>query len=373
MIVPHLLLLLLAQEPAPPSTATPVEAEADARFLAADTNHDGKISLEEWQGAGKRDPKGVFFHRVDTDGDGFVSKAEAAAARDRVTKYFAGKTDLDPSGMTITSDVPYATIEGVDPKLLSLDVYAPETNKLSLKASKHPVVVMIHGGGWSLGDKGNGAAAATKSRFFVDHGYVFVSINYRLSPAVTHPAHVDDCAAAIAWTHDHIAEYGGDPDAIFVMGHSAGAHLAALVAVDETRLKSHRLPLTTIKGVILLDSAAYDLARTMPSLPASGSIHEMYFEAFGADEKAWKDASPSAHVAKDKGIPPFLVFYTGRALAKERSDEFVAALVTAGVSATDSLAKGQDHAAINREFGTEGDAVTARSLEFLEGLRHKQD
>ena len=102
-------------------------------------------------------------------------------------------------------DVPYATIEGVDPKLLSLDLYAPQN------AGRQPVMVMIHGGGWRNGDKANAGMTRTKVPFFVGRGYVYVSINYRLSsaPDVKHPLHVQDVAAALAWVHDHVAEYGG--------------------------------------------------------------------------------------------------------------------------------------------------------------------
>src|SRR6266446_5635963 len=99
----------------------------------------------------------------------------------------------------------------------TLDVYAPTEGK------NHPVVVWIHGGGWKSGDK---KGVQKKPQAFVDKGYIFVSTNYRFVPNVTVKEMTGDIAKAIRWVHDHAKDYGGDPESIFVMGHSAGAHLA---------------------------------------------------------------------------------------------------------------------------------------------------
>ena len=110
-----------------------------------------------------------------------------------------------------------------------LDVYAPP------KAKNLPVVFWIHGGGWQGGDK---ADVQLKPQVFADKGFVFVSTNYRLLPDVDMGTIVRDVATAIRWVHDHIAEYGGDPDRLLVMGHSAGARLAALICTDDRYLKA---------------------------------------------------------------------------------------------------------------------------------------
>jgi arylformamidase len=94
---------------------------------------------------------------------------------------------------------------------------------------------------------------------FVSTGFVYVAINYRLPPAVHHPTHARDVAKALAWVADNIGRYSGDPERIYAMGHSAGAHLAALVATDESYLKREGYSLKTIKGDILLDVGAYDI------------------------------------------------------------------------------------------------------------------
>lgn len=110
----------------------------------------------------------------------------------------------------------------------TLNVYTPTEGK------KHPVVVWIHGGG-QAGDKKD---VQTKPKAFSDRGFIFVSINYRLLPdKVTIKQMAGDVAKAIHWTHDHAKDYGDDPNSILVMGHSAGAHLAALVCTDDRYLE----------------------------------------------------------------------------------------------------------------------------------------
>ena len=129
----------------------------------------------------------------------------------------------------------------------TLDLYAPAAG------SKHPVVVWLHGGGWAHGDKNDLQAGAhdpvnRKPQAFVERGYVFVAANYRLFPTVNIRQMAGDVARAIRWVHEHASDYGGDPDAIFVMGHSAGSQLCALVCTDNGYLADQGLSLRTIKG-----------------------------------------------------------------------------------------------------------------------------
>src|SRR5438445_6288478 len=131
-----------------------------------------------------------------------------------------------------------------------LDVYAPT------KGKSLPVVVWVHGGGWKRGDR---ADVHYKPQAFVDNGFVLVSINYRFVPNVTVNQIAGDVAKAIRWTHDHVKDYGGDPDTIIVMGHSAGAQLAALVCTDDRYLKAEKLPLSIIKGCVPVDGDTYDV------------------------------------------------------------------------------------------------------------------
>jgi acetyl esterase/lipase len=247
----------------------------------------------------------------------------------------------------------YAQSPGAAANLQSLDVYGAE------KGARRPVMAFIHGGGWAIGDKANPAHGRQKAPAFVARGMVFASLNYRLSPAVKHPAHIRDVAAAIAWLHDHCDEIGGDRERLYVMGHSAGAHLAALVATDETRLGAHDLPLTILKGAIPIDGAGYDISAEAPiAIRRRGLLGKMYADAFGADGSLWADASPVSHVAPGKGIPPFLLPYTGRPSAGAQANELAAALKRAHVEANVLHSPNQNHMQINHDIGKPGDMVT---------------
>src|SRR5262245_37564271 len=141
----------------------------------------------------------------------------------------------------VKRDIPYAD-KGHERQVL--DVYSPKG------AKDLPVVFWIHGGGWQTGDKKD---VQVKPQAFGDKGFVFVSTNYRLLPDVDMATIVRDVAKSIRWVHDHAAEYGGDPKRLFVMGHSAGAQLAALVCTDDRYLKAEGLSPDIIKGCVPVD------------------------------------------------------------------------------------------------------------------------
>ena len=211
-----------------------------------------------------------------------------------------------------------------DRLLTRLDVYAPA------RGDNHPVVVWIHGGAWRIGDK---SRVQSKPGAFNDRGYVFVSVNYRLHPAVTNKEQAGDIARAIRWVYDHVKDHGGDPERIFLMGHSAGAHLAALVATDERYLGETGLKLSDLSGVILLDGAGYDIPLQVRQavLPR---MKTMYTAVFTEDEATQRDASPITHVAPGKGIPPFLILHVAsRKDSKIQSDGLAAKLRRGGVEA----------------------------------------
>lgn len=238
-----------------------------------------------------------------------------------------------------------------------LDLHAPGDGK------DHPVVLWVHGGAWRLGDK---SQVGSKPRAFNERGYVLVSINYRLHPAVTYREQAGDIAQAIRWVHDHAREYGGDPGKVFLMGHSAGAHLVALAATDGRYLASAGLKPGDLSGVILLDGAGYDIPRQIRQalLPR---MKTMYTSVFTENEATQTDASPVTHVGKDKGIPPFLILHVAsRADSKAQSEELAAKLRAAGVSANVVPARGKTHATINRELGEPDDAPTREVFEFLD-------
>lgn len=264
----------------------------------------------------------------------------------------------------IKTNIIYATRTGSSQNLTSLDIAAPKN------AANAPVMIMIHGGGWQNGDKNNRGVWFNKVPFFNQNGFVFVNINYRLSPAVQHPEHIRDVAAAVAWVYDNIAQYGGDKDKIFVMGHSAGAHLAALVATDERRLKEYGKDLSIIKGVILLDGAGYDIPTQMKGVEMfAGILSSMYTGAFTSDESVQKDASPYYHIAKGKNIPPFLLFTAGRRIASQNQAEKMAKLlISSGSPAEVVNDPTKTHGTLNQDFGLPDEMITNKSKEFLDGI-----
>ncbi len=260
-------------------------------------------------------------------------------------------------------DIPYATVEGVDPNLLSLDIHAPEGVKGA------PIMVFIHGGSWRTGDKAAFRTAPMPGHF-VGQGFVFVNINYRLSPAVQHPVHVQDVARALTWVHSNIGSYGGDPGAIYVMGHSAGAHLANLVAVDSRYLEAEHAGLSLIRGVVVLDTAAYDLPQTMQGM--MGRADSPYRQAFGDDPEVWEDASPYHQAQKNSGLPPHALVYAWGpgGTSKAATVEQMAGMLRArGVRAevVDAF-QYKSHRSLARELGAPEDQPTAAVQQFLDSL-----
>jgi acetyl esterase/lipase len=242
----------------------------------------------------------------------------------------------------VTADVQYAKASEKSAPFQRLNVYAPRSGK------DLPIVLFVHGGGWTRGDR---ALVGSQPKLFNDAGIVLVSVDYRLSPAVQHPAHADDVAAAVAWTKANIARHGGDPKKIFVMGHSAGAHVAAFVAIDPRPLAKVGMKPADLKGAIMLDGSAFDI----PDRIARGSdnLAENCRRAFGPDPAAQADGSPVNHIAAGKGIPPFLLIYVkegtlNHAQSKTMTDKLNAAKVPATLMHVD----GKTHAALVADFGT---------------------
>jgi acetyl esterase/lipase len=225
-------------------------------------------------------------------------------------------------------DVAYRDGPKADSYRNRLDLFYPKDKK------GYPVVVLVHGGGWTLGDNRCCGLYSSVGQFLASQGIGVVMPNYRLSPAVKHPEHVRDVARAMAWTRAHIAEYGGDPGHLFLMGHSAGGHLVALLATDETYLKAEGMKGANIKGVIAV-SGVYDippgnvaitlggagpqacgLDQNFPLrgdgdsmwngfVPAFPAAVDVYGPAFGEDPQDRANASPLKHVRP--GLPPFLL------------------------------------------------------------------
>ncbi|HEX8328177.1 MAG TPA: alpha/beta hydrolase [Hymenobacter sp.] len=180
-----------------------------------------------------------------------------------------------------------------------LDVYSPK----KANAAGYPVVLFIHGGSWTSGSKN---IYTFIGRRLAKQGVVAVIINYRLAPAVHVPEQAADCARALAWTVQNIRQYGGDPARVFVMGHSAGGGLAALLATDDALLAANGLPQNPVKGAIMDDPAGLDMYSYLREMKYEGDAQ--YLVPFGKDPAVWKEQSAIYKIRP--GIPPFL-FYIG--------------------------------------------------------------
>ncbi len=261
----------------------------------------------------------------------------------------------------VKRDIPYT--KNAD-KLQVLDVYSPP------RAKNLPVVFWIHGGGWQGGDKSD---VQIKPQVFNGKGFVFVATNYRLLPNVDMATLTRDVAKAIRWVHDHIAEDGGDPQRLLIMGHSAGAQLAALICTDERYLKAEGLSLAIIKGCVPVDGDTYDIPAMIEVAETRWRVHGLppakfsHRIKFGNDPEKHKDFSAVTHVAKDKGIPPFLILYVANHPdVTAQAQRLGNVLKGAGVPVTVFGAKETTHTRINADLGRSDDPATTAMFEFVE-------
>ena len=194
-----------------------------------------------------------------------------------------------------------------------LDLYIPAGLKNA------PVILSLHGGVLMAGDRREETFVGQR---FAAAGYLTVIPSYRLSPEVSHPAHIQDVAAAFAWVTRNIRRYGGDPDRIMVIGHSAGAYLAMLLAGDPRYLAAHQLSVHDIKGVVPVSGFFWvDKPGVAPDRP---------LDIWGTDRKTWIDASPAHYLRAD--LPPVLLIDTDgdEDWRQQQNADFAAALRAAG-------------------------------------------
>ncbi len=230
-----------------------------------------------------------------------------------------------------------------------------------------PLIVFVHGGGWKRGDKRN-ATGAQKVEHLTKAGHAFASINYRLVPNATVEQQAADVAAAVAWLRGHAGQLGIDTSRVVLMGHSAGAHLVALVGTDPQYLAAAGLSLSDLLGVIALDGAAYDVARQIAD---SGRLmRATYAEAFGSDPVRQRALSPALQAAATKA-PAFLILHIDRADGRAQSEALAKALMQAGTPAEVHGVPGTGllgHMDINRSLGSADYAATAVVDEWLRRL-----
>jgi len=234
-----------------------------------------------------------------------------------------------------------------------LDVY-PQAG-----LARAPMLLFAHGGAWTVGDKRDVHALPA---FAQRRGFLLASTNHR--PGVGAEMAAQDAAAATAWMFREGPRYGGDARRAFLMGHSSGGHLAALVGVDPRFLAPYGRSPTDLAGVIGVDGAGYDavielsgMARRLPP-----SEFAQWTTAFGERAAA---LSPIRLVRPDRRYPPFLLLYTDHPGGRRFSQELAAALAAAGDAVAVVEAPGKSHDAINVDLGRPGDPAGERAARFI--------
>ncbi len=250
-------------------------------------------------------------------------------------------------GVTVTSDLAF----GEDPKQ-RLDVYRPED------VTDAPIVVFVHGGALTRGDKnGRPGVYGNVLYFFARHGLVGINANYRLAPQHVFPAAAEDIGGVVAWAKSHAAEYGGDPDRIFLVGHSSGGTHVASWAYDRT---IHGAAGPGVAGVVLLNGRLK--ADNRPDDPNAAGV-EAYF---GTDTSLYEARSPLTHGAAST-LPTFIVIaefdnpfldtygadlFSRMCAVRERCPRFTRLL-------------GHNHMSTVASFNTADEALGREILEFI--------
>ena len=256
----------------------------------------------------------------------FIETFAAAALR-------AATEPTTAAAPAVIKNIPTAGAVSGDPRR-SLDLYLPAKSN-----TKPPLLIFVHGGFWSLPDD-EYRIGPSIAEYLVQDAVAVALVRYRLAPANRHPAQADDVAAAVAHLSKNAEKYGYDRKRVFLAGHSAGGHLASLVALDRSYLTRQGGSPSALAGVISI-SGLYDL---VPTWSISDNQRNATERTFGKDATTLKQASPVHHVRA--GAPPFLILnafndFTGFALDARR---FGNALRSAGNKNVDQfMVEGADH------------------------------
>lgn len=250
---------------------------------------------------------------------------------------------------------------GKDP-LQVLDLWLPKA-----RAGKAPLVLYVHGGGWKRGSK-DSATGRAKPVHYPEQGYAFASINYRLVPAATVEQQAADVASALAALLAKADALGIDRTRVVLMGHSAGAHLVALVGTDERYLRGAGLSFADVDGVIPNDGAAYDVPAQMQD--SGRFMQSTYVQAFGTDPVRQRALSPTLQAAAPNA-PKFLLLHLQRSDGVKQAEGLAAALRKAGKGVEVAGFPGdglKGHAEINRKLGEADYPATPVVDRWLKGV-----
>ena len=305
-------------------------------------------------------------HGADDDEVGTSGARLGSTGPDASSDDAGGETgDRVPCPTEPMFDIAFAEHTDIDPNLLSLDVRPAPGDGLA------PAVVFVHGGGWMIGDKSGIETGAFALDFFADEGVTLVTTNYRLindegSPNATWSDQPADVSAALAWVSGHADELCIDRDRIILIGHSAGAHIAALVASDRAYLGAHDLDVSMLKSVVPLDVNAYDIPWAIENAAEHGlpSSSMSLQEVFTMDPEQHVAASPISHLDASIDHPPFLVVWAPvfqgveQTLSEAASERFADALLAVGAEAEVLGSLEDDHSSLASQLGRRGHPPT---------------
>lgn len=245
-------------------------------------------------------------------------------------------------------NITYQAALGGDATRALLDVYQPR-GKVDA-----PVVIFWHGGALMGGDK---QVVENLAQTLADQGVAVVAANYRLSPGVQHPAHLQDAAAAVNWVKSHIKEYGGDPAKLFLSGHSAGGYLAVQLALDSRYLAGHDIALTDLTGVIAISPFLY-VEEVAPQRPKV---------VWGEDPAGWLEPSVSGYVGVGK--PPMRLLYAegDDPWRRDQNERLASDLGGFEVDAKALMVPNRDHRSIMTSADHADDPVVDAIYRFISG------
>ena len=250
-------------------------------------------------------------------------------------------------GAELLADLPYGQHERQ-----RLDVYRP------LKARSAPILLMVHGGAWDKGDKRMDRVIENKMARWLPQGYLFVSTNYRLLPDATPLQQAEDIAQALSYVQQHATGWGGDPQRVVLLGHSAGAHLVSLLSAAPEIGQAYAVQ--PWLGTVALDSAAFDVERIMRD-----RHYRLYDKAFGQDPAYWRAASPVRRL-QQAGAPMLAVCSSKRKEACRQAQGFAERGRALDMQVT-VLPQALSHGEINAQLGVPG-AYTDAVETFLQRI-----
>jgi acetyl esterase/lipase len=264
--------------------------------------------------------------------------------RTRMIFQSKGRLGLRPSqgagsGVLVVPDVPYGPHPGQ-----RLDLYLPPVGPF-------PVVVFVHGGAWVSEDKD---FFGMVGRYLAGNGVGAVLVNYRLPPDAGCAGELQDVAAAFAWSRRSAADFGGDPDRLFLCGHSAGGHLVAVLATNPAYLAAHGLTPAAVRGVIAFSG----IYRIGPNIRVLGV-------AYAFQDVDWKAVSPVNLVHPD--LPPFLLIRAQGEIAylAQPTEEFHRRLRACGARSERYVVPGENHYGQVLHINCPGSPQGPRMLEFI--------